>query len=103
MTRDVTPIERLEAVVHGRVHGVGFRVFARREARRLGLRGWVANEPGGRVRCVAEGPRDALEALLRELHSGPSGAWVDGVDAAWQPATNEFGGFDVRSGWHSGD
>ena len=99
----MTPTERLEAVVHGRVHGVGFRVFARREARRLGLRGWVANEPGGRVRCVAEGPRDALESLLRELQAGPHGAWVDGVDVAWRPATDEFRDFDIRSGWHSGD
>lgn len=97
------PTERLEAVVHGRVHGVGFRVFARREARRLGLRGWVANEPGGRVRCVAEGPRDELEALLRELQAGPSGAWVDGVDVVWRAATDEFTAFDIRSGWHSGD
>jgi acylphosphatase len=99
----MTATERLEAVVHGRVHGVGFRVFVLREARRLALRGWVANEPGGRVRCVAEGPRDALETLLRELHAGPSGAWVDGVDITWRPATDEFSGFDVRSGWHSGD
>ena len=99
----MTPSERLEAVIHGRVHGVGFRIFALREARRLGLRGWVANEPGRRVRCVAEGPRDALEALLRELHAGPSGASVDDVEVTWRPATGEFAGFDVRSGWHSGD
>jgi acylphosphatase len=99
----VTPTERLEAVIHGRVHGVGFRIFALRQARRLGLRGWVANEPGGRVRCVAEGPREALVALLRELHAGPSGAWVDDVAVTWRPATGEFDGFDVRSGWHSGD
>jgi acylphosphatase len=97
------PTERLEAVVHGRVHGVGFRVFALRAARRLGLRGWVANESGGRVRCVAEGPRDALETLVRELHEGPPGAWIDSVDVTWRPAANEFAGFDVRSGWHSGD
>jgi acylphosphatase len=99
----VTPTERLEAVVHGRVHGVGFRVFALRAARRLALRGWVANEPGGRVRCVAEGPRDVLETLVRELREGPSGALVDRVDVTWRPATDEFAGFDVRSGWHSGD
>ena len=99
----MAPTERLEAVVHGRVHGVGFRVFARREARRLGLRGWVANEPAGRLRCVAEGPRDALEQLLRDLNEGPPGAWVDRVEATWGPATGAFDGFDVRSGWHGGD
>jgi acylphosphatase len=95
--------ERLVAVVHGRVHGVGFRVFVRRAARRHGLLGWVANEPAGRVRCVAEGSREALEALLRELNEGPPGAWVDRLESSWGPATNEFEGFEVRSGWHGGD
>jgi acylphosphatase len=99
----VTSAERLEAVVHGHVQGVGFRIFAVRRAGRLGLTGWVANEPGGRVRCVAEGPRPSLESLLGELRDGPPGAWVERVDASWSPATGEFADFDVRSGWHSGD
>jgi acylphosphatase len=99
----VTAGERLEAVVHGRVQGVGFRVFVLRGARRLGLRGWVANDPAGRLRCVAEGSRAALEALLGQLNEGPPSAWVDRIEASWGPATGEFDGFDVRSGWHSGD
>jgi acylphosphatase len=99
----VTEEQRLEAVVHGRVQGVGFRIFVVRAARRLGLHGWVANEAAGRVRCVAEGSGPALETLLTELGEGPSGAWVDRVDAAWSPATGTFSDFDVRSGWHPGD
>jgi acylphosphatase len=99
----VTDAERLEAVVHGRVQGVGFRYFVIRQASRLGLTGWVANEPSGRVRCVAEGPRASLEALLDDLRDGPSGAFVDRVDATWSPASGSFSSFDVRSGSHSGD
>ena len=95
--------ERLEAVVHGRVQGVGFRFFVVRHADRLGLTGWVANEPSGRVRTVAEGPRDALETFLADLREGPPGAWVERVDASWSTATGTFSGFDVRSGWHAGD
>jgi acylphosphatase len=99
----VTPTDRLEALVHGRVQGVGFRIFVVRTARRLGLVGWVANEASGRVRSVAEGSREALEALLEELTDGPPGAFVERVDASWSPATGTFSGFDVRSGWHGGD
>jgi acylphosphatase len=94
---------RLEAVVQGRVQGVGFRIFVARRARRQGLTGWVANEPSGRVRCVAEGERRALEALLDELRDGPPGAWVERVDEEWGPATGSFPAFDIRSGWHPGD
>lgn len=99
MTRE----DRLEAVVHGRVQGVGYRFFVLREAARLGLTGWVANEPSGRVRCVAEGDRASLETLLGQLREGPPGAWVERVDASWSAAAGTFRGFDVRSRWHSGD
>lgn len=94
---------RLVAVVHGRVQGVGFRMFVVGKAIGRGLRGWVANEASGRVRCVAEGPDEDLRALLADLHAGPPGARVDHVDEAWHPATGEFTRFDVRSGWHAGD
>ena len=54
---------RLDARVRGRVQGVGYRVFALREAGSLGLDGFVANEADGSVRVVAEGRRADLEAL----------------------------------------
>jgi len=95
--------ERLDAVVHGRVQGVGFRIFVVRRADGLGLTGWVANESSGRVRCVAEGSREALEALLDDLRAGPPGSRVERVDASWSEAGGSFSGFEVRSGWHAGD
>jgi acylphosphatase len=96
-------IERLDVRVTGRVHGVGFRYFVLREATRLGLTGWVANQADGSVHCVAEGPRESLTALLERLHDGPPAAIVEGVSEAWMPATRGFGGFGVRSGDHRGD
>lgn len=93
----------LEAVIHGRVHGVGFRVFARRAARDLGLTGWVANESGGRVRVVAEGALDRLADLLARLREGPPAALVERVDEQWASATGTHRSFEIRSGWHGGD
>ncbi len=94
---------RLEAVVHGRVQGVGFRMYVAETARDLGLAGWVANEPAGRLRCVAEGSPDDLQRLLDALRTGPRGAFVERVDEAWPPATGAFSRFEIRSGWHPGD
>jgi acylphosphatase len=94
---------RLEAVVHGRVQGVGFRMFVIDLATSRGLRGWVANEAGGAVRVVAEGPEVDLLALLVALRAGPPAARVDRVDEAWAPADGTFERFTVRSGWHGGD
>ena len=95
--------ERLDAVVIGRVQGVGFRYFVVRTAARRGLVGWVMNTPDGSVRCVAEGPRPALEALLEDLHAGPSGAIVESVTATWSAAAGGLEGFRVRSASHPGD
>ena len=70
---------------------------------RLELTGWVANEPDGSVRCVAEGPRAALEELLEVLERGPAGALVERVKTDWEPATGRVTSFEVRSGGHPGD
>jgi acylphosphatase len=94
---------RLEAVVHGRVQGVGFRYFILDIASDLGLSGWVANERDGCVRCEAEGNRADLERLLELLERGPSGSRVTKVDRSWSEATGRFAEFHVRSGHHLGD
>jgi acylphosphatase len=94
---------RLEATVRGRVQGVGFRYYVVRRATALGLTGWVANQPDGSVRCVAEGSTSAIDELETVLRRGPMGAVVDGVQGVRMPATGGFSSFSVRSGGHSGD
>lgn len=71
----------VDLTVTGRVQGVSFRMYAEREAARLGVTGWVRNEPDGSVAIHAEGGGDALEAFVRWAYDGPSYARVDRVDA----------------------
>lgn len=66
--------------VRGRVQGVGFRWFARVQARRLGLAGWVANAPDGSVEIAASGDQAKLDDFRRAVARGPDGAWVEGID-----------------------
>ncbi len=87
--------QRLTAVVSGRVQGVGFRRYVRGWARKLDLRGWVRNEPGGTVRVVAEGEPAALDRLTRLLWGGPPPADVASVEAERDEATGEFDAFTV--------
>ena len=94
---------RLDATVRGVVQGVGFRVFVLDAAAGLAVSGWVANERDGALRCVAEGDRANLEALVRILERGPAGSIVESVSTVWMPATGTFDGFSIRSTWHSGD
>ena len=95
---------RTVAVVSGHVQGVGYRWFVNRQAARLGVVGWVANESDGSVRVVAEGPRPVLDELLEELRRGPSGARVESVEVEQRiAATGSFSRFEIRSRGHSGD
>jgi acylphosphatase len=87
--------ERLHAVVHGEVQGVGFRFFLIRHAEVLGLRGWVRNRDDGAVELVAEGPRADLEKLLRSAREGPRLARVTRVDADWSVAAGGLDRFDI--------
>ena len=52
----MTDSASVHITVYGRVQGVYFRVFTDREARILGLAGYVRNLPGGKaVEAQAEG------------------------------------------------
>jgi len=66
--------------IRGLVQGVGFRWSTVREARRLGLRGWVRNRRDSSVEAIAAGATDAVEALVRWAHRGPPSARVDALE-----------------------
>jgi acylphosphatase len=88
------PIAR-EVVVSGRVQGVFFRDCARREARRLGVAGWVRNRADGRVEAHVEGAPDAVARLVAWCRDGPRHADVDDV-VVTEVEPEGFERFDVR-------
>lgn len=89
-------IKRINATVYGRVQGVSFRYYTQKEANRLNLTGWVANDSDGSVRVIAEGSEEFLKKLINYLHIGSPAAVVEKVNTTWSEATNEFNKFSVR-------
>ena len=88
--------ERVTARITGRVQGVGYRWWVRRQAEALRLTGWVMNADEERaVELVAEGSPDSLEELERRLWSGPDGARVEHVTSRRGPASGEFERFGI--------
>lgn len=87
--------KRVQLVIYGRVQGVFFRSATQREARRLGITGWVKNRADGSVEVLAEGEEDAIKELTSWANHGPSAARVDSVDLRWRGYTGEFPSFTI--------
>lgn len=88
-------LKQLNLTVHGRVQGVYFRASTQREARRLGVSGWVRNRPEGSVEILAEGEEVAIRELFGWAQKGPSAARVDHVDTRWRSFTGQFSDFRI--------
>lgn len=82
-------------IIRGRVQGVGFRYFAVRAARHLGITGTVRNVPDGTVEAIAEGSIDAIREFRAELERGPAYGRVTSVDESELQPTGRHTGFDV--------
>jgi acylphosphatase len=87
---------RLTAWVHGHVQGVGFRWWTRSRALELGLTGYAANKPDGRVHVVAQGSREHCEQLLDLLTGGTTPGRVDRVVHDWAEAGERIPDFRER-------
>lgn len=85
----------VRAIVEGVVQGVGFRYWTERNARSLGLDGWVRNRRDGTVEAVFSGSAETVDEMVRRCRQGPRGAevtqvrtenWTDPVDPGFTTA-----------------
>jgi acylphosphatase len=85
---------RRRLIVHGRVHGVGFRVFVARAARGRRVAGSARNLPDGTVEVVLEGDVEHVAAVVRACEHGPRSASVTHVET-FDEQPQGIRGFDV--------
>jgi acylphosphatase len=82
--------------IHGKVQGVGYRFFATRVARRLGLKGSIQNQRDGTVEAIVEGEKKTIDEWIEELKEGPRYAEVTSIDQETKEFTGRLGDFDVK-------
>jgi len=83
-------------LVRGIVQGVGFRYFAERTAKHLGLRGYVRNLADGRVEAVAAGPEESLSTFVAMVRQGPAAGHVDGLEISETTLEDTVSRFEIR-------
>jgi acylphosphatase len=89
------PIETVRLQITGRVQGVGYRIWAKRTAESLGLRGWIRNRTDGSVEALVTGAPEAVAAMVEDSRGGPLGAHV--VDVIVSPDEDDGSvGFTTR-------
>ena len=87
----------IAVVVTGRVQGVGFRYSTEREARRLGISGWVRNRIDGNVEVWAQGADDAVTLFVTYLETGPRAARVNSIEISEVEPDHQIRHFEVRA------
>lgn len=87
---------RAHVYVSGDVQGVFFRDATRRKADELGLSGWVANLPDGRVEALFEGPPERVDEMVTWCKQGSPQATVRDVEAEYADPRGDLDGFEVR-------
>ncbi len=89
---------QLNALFKGKVQGVFFRDTIRRYALHYRLKGFVRNLADGSVELVAQGPRETLDQLLKDIHDHPRGAVIRSCDAKFTNSETIYQQFTVQHG-----
>ena len=80
-------------IITGRVQGVGYRFYAQRKARELGVTGWVRNRRDGSVEAMVQGEAQQVEAMTAWARQGPPSAVVAEVRIA--DGEGEYSSFET--------
>ena len=82
-------LKRVHVHVSGRVQGVFYRAECARQARALGLAGFVRNMPDGRVEAAFEGDPKAVDQMVGWCRQGTDWSDVRDLEVTEEPVQQE--------------
>jgi len=89
-------MKTIHLIVSGRVQGVYFRAFTKKQANKLNIMGFVRNKEDGDVEIIACADKINLEKFVTWCHKGPLMAKVKQVVVNEITSGEDFTQFDVR-------
>ncbi len=88
-------MKTIHARIEGRVQGVFFRDYTRKQAVTLSLNGWVKNMPDGAVEALFVGEDKNILTMVNWLHTGSPHSNVTKVTVSDYPDDQHFSNFRI--------
>ncbi len=85
----------IHAIIGGKVQGVFFRDYTRREALKTGVTGWVRNKSDGTVEAIISGSVDSVEHMQEWFRQGSPRSTVLHVKIT-EVESESFPDFQIR-------
>lgn len=89
-------MKTLHINVRGRVQGVFYRDYSKRQADQLNISGWIRNVPDGSVEAVISGKDADVDQMLEWFHIGSPLSNVTSVCAEEVLPTEKLTKFQIR-------
>jgi acylphosphatase len=89
-------MKAVHVIAKGRVQGVYFRDYTRRQALQLNLTGWVRNLPDGSVEATLCGKEIDVSSMLDWFKQGSPLSRVDNLLVEKVEADEAFTAFEIR-------
>ena len=89
-------MKTIHVIVEGRVQGVCFREYTRRQAQQLNLSGWVLNNRDGTVEAIFHGTEREVQAMLDWLRQGSPSSKVVDIHSKEVPFEEQYTNFEIR-------
>lgn len=84
---------QVHLLISGFVQGVGYREFVKKEAKKIGITGWVRNLSDRRVEILAQGTESQLKDLIKRCEKGSFLSEVKNISIEWEEINEEFNEF----------
>lgn len=93
---DMTSINT-RVIISGKVQGVYYRSWTKRNALSLGLDGWVRNRTDGTVEAVFSGDKEKVLQMLQRCYRGPDAANVTNIQTFVSDSTPKKGFLQLKT------
>jgi acylphosphatase len=93
---DIYVPERHRIVIHGRVQGVGFRLWLRNVADSLNLVGSCRQLTDGTCEAIIQGERSLVKQFIVACKRGPAEATVERIELTAERVDPALSGFHVE-------